>query len=226
MRRFRAIGAIAISAGLGAVALALSGCNIVGPVGYFIAGPPKVQARHELDPKRATVMFIDDRANRLPRRALRGTIAERAQKALLDKGTVKNLIDARAAFAAAARESDAEPLSITDIGRNAKAEVVIYVTIDAFSLTPDGQTFQPSTTMRVKVMDATNDTRLWPEDPAGFRLIASPEVRQGFVPRSQADVSKAQIEAAETAGLAVAQLFFTHEGDATKIGPTGDAASR
>ncbi len=61
---------------------ALTGCNILGPAILLVEGPPKVQAQFTLEKKRPTVVFVDDRASVLPRRALRQQIAAMCQNAL------------------------------------------------------------------------------------------------------------------------------------------------
>jgi len=198
------------------------GCNILGPAIYLIHGPEKVPKLYTLDPKRRTVVFIDDRRNQLPRRSLRQVMAEKAQNMLLDERCVEAMIDAKAALAVTARDKATEPMKITEIAKAVQADVIIYATIDQFVLSSDGQSFAPAMAMRVKVVDATNETRLWPEEKNGHNLVLNIPMKQGFVPQNNSDVMKAENESAEVAGLALAQLFFDHEAQAAPAKATPD----
>jgi hypothetical protein len=188
----------------------LTGCNIVGPAFAIIHGPEKIPAQYELDKERTAVIFVDDRANNLPRRALRITISTEAERLMLKKEVVKDMVSGQSALAAASTEKGGELLPIADVGRAVSADLVIYVSIDEFTLSPDGQAFVPSTAMRVKVVDAINDKRLWPEDRNGYPLNVRMGAK-GIVPNSTTERAKAEDELARAAGESVARLFFKHE---------------
>src|SRR6185369_3165982 len=94
-----------------------------------------------------------------------------------------------------------EPIPISEIGKSVQADVVIYATIDAFHLTPDGQTFQPGASFRVRVVDATNDKRLWPESkPYGEIVNVSVSPKTSDLPTSTASRFAAEDELARQAG--------------------------
>ena len=44
----------------------LAACNIVGPMGFLVGGEERIPALYELDTDRSAVVFIDDRASRVP----------------------------------------------------------------------------------------------------------------------------------------------------------------
>lgn len=203
----------------GALAAVLPGCNIVGPAYLLVHGPEKVPRKFELPKDRPTIIFVDDRANSLPRRSLRQTIADAAQKVLLEKHVLTNVIDSRAALAVAAQDRSGEPKPITEIGKAAQAEIVIYVTVDGFTLSPDGQTFAPGASVRIKVIDVANDTRLWPEDKAGFAFSTQSPAQTGTAPTSQSQVALGEDGAAQRTGLAIAQCFFEHVATDSAIKP-------
>lgn len=196
---------------LAALALLPAGCNILAPAYYVIHGPPKTPAAYTLDPERSTVIFVDDRDSQLPRRSLRADIAQSAQQALLDRELVKDMIDGRAALQAAARETNQNPMTVTEIGRAAQAQVVIYVTIERFVLTADGQTLTPLGAGRVKVIDAQNDRRLWPDDKEGYPFTIQMQQRPGRGPMSSSDITQAQRALAVEVGKGIAQLFYEYE---------------
>jgi len=200
------------------VALAVAtmpGCNIVSPIAYAIHGPEKTAALYKLDSSRTTVVFIDDRLNKAPRRSLRLAVAEEVEQTLMRRGVLnpEHVLTTRAIMREAADEQFTEPRTIAQLGRDIGAEVVIYATIDVWSASPDGVTLAPSAAVRLKVIDATNDTRLWPGDGRGHPVAASlPPQTQG-VP-SGADLDQGYTALAHLMGLRIARVFFEHEEDA------------
>ncbi len=194
-----------------AAGLALGGCNIVAPAYYLVHGPEKQKALYELPKGRSVVVFIDDRANRVPRRALRLTIAEEAEKALLKSGATKDVISTQSAMQAAGRESGAGTISVAEIGQRVQADVIVYATMDQFSLSPDGASFRPASVMRVKVIDAKSEKRLWPKDDQGYTLTTTLLPKQGQTPTNTGEVYKSEDELARNAGQELAWLFYTHE---------------
>lgn len=205
------------SAAVAAIAAALTiatagGCNILGPAAYLVHGPPKVDAKHKLDDSRSTVIFIDDRNNRMPRRSLRLTTAEAAEQTLMRQGVVpeENMITTRSAMRAALGERDGEPMSIAEIGRSAGAEVIIYVAIEAWSLSRDGVSLSPAARARVKVIDAEQDRRLFPGAGGGHPLTVELPRRAEEMP-SGVHQNEAHTALAEALGLRLAQLFYKHQ---------------
>lgn len=197
-----------------ALAGALPGCNIAGPLVSVVAGPEGYEARYTLPKERPTVVFIDDRASRVPTRQARELIGQTAERALLSKGVVKDMIEARLALATLRGERFNEPMTIAQVGKAVHADVVIYATIDGWSLTPDGQTFAPQADLRVKVVDATTNSELWPGEnaSAGTLSVRVPEQAR-TAPTSTAMVSDAHLDLARWVGLRLAQTFYNHGPD-------------
>lgn len=204
---------------IAATTLATAGCNIIGPAYYFAVGPDKVNEVHTLEATRTTVIFVDDRDNRLPRRTLRFVVGESATKLLLENDALTKTpagevaaIDGRAAITAATRDRFGEPMSIAAIGNACSAEVVIHVVFESFTLSQDGSTFAPAARMRIKVIDAVNQKRLFPEgnDAVGYPVSVSLKQRTTDVPNSSGGVLAAQEALAKECGRAVAELFYEH----------------
>ncbi len=206
---------------LGALALASplfsGGCNIVAAGFLLVHGPPRIEARHKLEAERPTVVFVDDRSNQLPTRALRDVIARSAQQALLSEGVLINVIDCKAAFSAVASEKSSEPMDLVALAKAVQAEVLVYAAVESFSLSEDGGSVSPSIAMRVKVMDATAGKRVWPEEKPGSAVISTSRAAPGFKPTSHSEMSKLEQEAATQAGVALAQVFFGHERDSSNL---------
>lgn len=209
IRRILALIVLSVSAVLGASVL--SGCNIVGAALLIAEGPPKIDRVYKLDDELTGVVFVDDRANRLPRRDLRRAIAEAAERELRDRKLLSEVVASREAFAAASRDRYGDPMPISEIGQTVGADVVIYITVDSFVLTPDGQTLAPTAILRVKVIDARAHARLWPEQRDGHEVTAGMPRQTGSFPRDRGARTELTTQLAEIAGLGVAQVFYTHE---------------
>jgi len=119
---------------------------------------------------------------------------------------------------AAGHDRYEQPIPIADIGRAVKADVLIYATVDSFVLSPDGQTYDPMAQLRVKVIDAKNDTRLWPDEARGYPLIVRVRSKTAPMPTSAASRYEAEDELAKQVGLELAWLFYNHEAE---HGPKG-----
>jgi hypothetical protein len=193
------------------LALPLASCNIIGPAYLLVHGPEKTPAVHKLEKERSTVIFVDDRANVLSRRALRTQIAKSAESALLKEGVLTNVVDATAAMQVALRESAGEPMAISTLGQSVQADVVIYVIMDSFLLSNDGQTFTPQATAHVKVIDSTSQKRLFPEKKEGHPVTVTIKMASGTVPRTQTDQINALNALADATGQQIARLFYDAE---------------
>ena len=206
---------------LGALALTLpllASCNIAGTAAYVLQGPPKVPAQYELDNERATVVFIDDRSSKVPRRSLRVVMGQFAEEDMIANRVIdaEKMIASQSILRAAMTEDADEPMSVADLGQAVTAEVVVYVTIDAWTLSKDGGSYSPLVATRVKVIDAEARSRIWPGSDRGHPLIVEPAQSASDVPRTSAERSKAQTELAERVGRSVAKLFYTSEREAVR----------
>lgn len=212
-RRPRQARAALAAAAFAPLMLALGACNIVAPAAYLIEGPPTVPAQTSLDPGRPTVIFIDDRASNVPRRSLRVIAGQTAEETMIAEDVVEqeNMIAAQSTLRAASTEDPDDPMSIADLGRAVGAEVVVYLTVDAWTLSSDGVSFSPVVSTRVKVVDAENRVRLWPQGGDGFSLRVEPPRRATDVPRTASERSEAENRLAARLGRAVAKLFYESE---------------
>ncbi|MEM8757580.1 MAG: hypothetical protein AAGF47_07340 [Planctomycetota bacterium] len=105
-------------------------------------------------------------------------------------------------------------LSVTEIGRRMEAGVVVWVTIDSFARIDTSRNVEPSVGMRVRVVDADANEILFPDPasavPSGYPVVVRESVRQGTVANSGGAQASAELQIADKAGRAVAQLFYTH----------------
>ncbi|MBS0198221.1 MAG: hypothetical protein JSR77_15820 [Planctomycetes bacterium] len=192
----------------------MGGCNIVAPAVVLLHGPERTKAEYTLDEKRPTVVFVDDRANRLSRRSLRLTIAKTAQDLLLKEGDLKVIIDAKAPLTRVSGETADQPMDMATLGREVSAEVMIYVTVDSFTLSADGTTYEPTAVLRIKVIDCVNSpARLWPEEAEGKTITVKVPTRQGTNPKNGTEAAQGMDKLASECGRSVAELFYSHVTD-------------
>jgi len=191
---------------------ALAGCNIVAPAYYVLKGPPKTAAVFDLDENRPTVVFVDDRASVLPRRSLREQIGQEAESTLLERKIIKKdqMISTLSALRTAAGERYGDAMSIGEIGNAIGAEVVIYITMDTFTISRDGVSLSPLVEARVKVIDVASQSRLFPPSADGFPVRIEPQTGTGQVPTSRAGRNSTENALARSLGVEVAQLFYKH----------------
>lgn len=208
-------GRVAILMSL-SLAIALSGCNILGPLAYFAEGPPSVNAEYTL-PDRPTVVFVDDRANVIGSNApaIRRAIADKASEDLMVKKLVTTTISPRDAMGVVATsDRHGELMPIDGIGRAVGAEQIIYVQMIAFSGTSDGVTPRPTAICRVRVIDVAERERLYPppDSQEASRLVQVNirEVDPAML-RSTASRLKVYEALAEETGGQIAKLFYKHE---------------
>lgn len=197
--------------------LLLPSCNIVGPIAYLAAGPGQIDAEHELV-DRPTIVFVDDRANMLPRRSLRIVLGDSCATRLMEQEVVlqENMISTRDAIAAASGEQSGALRSVADIGEATEAAQVIYVEITGFTHSIDNARPLPAIACSVSVVDVATRTLLYPdagESGAQHRdlLIQSPREYPSEAYRSGATRRQVEEEIAAFTGEQIAKLFYKHE---------------
>jgi hypothetical protein len=205
-------GRMMVAAACGTAAVWMSACNILGPAIMLVHGPDKEPAQFTLDKQRPTVVFVDDRASVLPRRSMRLQIAGTAQKTLLSERVLTNVIDATAAMNVAAHETSGQPIDLASLAKAVQAEVVIYVSVDSFVLSPDGQTFAPEAHYHAKVIDITRpEPRVWPPEHEGYPFSIVMKPGNAAAPKVATEQLTALNALADRSGVAIAQLFFSHD---------------
>jgi hypothetical protein len=190
----------------------LPGCNVVTPIAYAIHGPGKVEPVFTLTEDLKTVIFVDDPSSRITQRRLRYTIADRTTDELLNKRILVDMLNPRGILTAASNERYGQQMSISELGQSVGADIVIYAVVTDFSMSPETGSLIPSATLRVKIIDVAEGTRLWPSDETGHVVSIQMPQRPGTNPGSSTG-AKLQLEQqlAARAGLGLAQLFYKHE---------------
>ncbi|HMN95513.1 MAG TPA: hypothetical protein PKC43_04745 [Phycisphaerales bacterium] len=204
-------GALVLTASL--AGLLPAGCNIVGPVLYVIEGPPKTPAAYRLQ-NVPTVVFVDDRANIMPRFDLRASIGDEASAVIMKHGGVTTVLSNRDILALARRQdTDKELMPMDALGRAAGADQLIYVRIVGFALTPDGQTPRPVAGAEVRVIDCVARTKAFPSEQNEKGRYVEATLKHATPDAYGSSGSRRQLEdaLARKLGDAVAKLFYEYE---------------
>jgi hypothetical protein len=197
---------------LAGAALMLGSCNIVAPIGYVIHGPEKIPAQYTLDPKKVTVVFIDDSAGSvLPSRAVRRKIGESAENTLLNEAKIEKMIASQDVMTVVDREKYSKQMTLVELGEAVGADVVIVATMLSYSLTQDNENYTPIASASVRVVDIKEKQQIWPVqlERSHVMEVKSPPRAAGG-PISTADRNKLQLAFAERIGREVGYLFVAH----------------
>lgn len=212
---FARVAAACASVAAGAALLASAGCNIIVPAAYILEGPPTVDAAFVLPEGKRTVVFVDDTKNDLPRTALRVKIGDTIVESLLEQGLVTEAISSSDAMQVARRrDTDSKKLSIAQIGEECGAEIVIYVKIKSFMLTPDGSVPRPIGETEVKVLDIGTGERIFP-DPNGetHGYMVDTQLREMDQDLYRSSAGRRKVEDALATEMAkdAAKVFYKHQ---------------
>lgn len=190
-------------------------CNIATPALYVLQGPGKNPAEFTLPKDRKTVVFVDDRRNILSRLQLRSMLADDIGQGIKSRELVTEIVSGRELIAFARRvETSTKRVSIEELGRAVGADVVIYVEMESFMLSPDGATPKPTATARVKVVDVEAKQRLFPPDgadPAGVPVSAEFEAMGNEAYRTSAARRALEDTLEKRLADRIVKLFYEYE---------------
>lgn len=189
-----------------------TGCNIVAPIAAVIE-PENTTARAYRLPTRPCVIFVEDRGGaigmNLP--GIRSRIGKQATAYLLGNEIHPQMIEPDNALRiAAASDRASEMLSLSEIARRCRADLMVNVQVRAWTLVGQDGVPRPTATAIVRVLDMTKREQVFP-DPSG-------DGREGFVVaqlpitdpnkvQSRQDARRVNLELADELGLQVARLF-------------------
>jgi hypothetical protein len=199
----------------------MTSCNIVAGVTYAVAPDPSQDAAYIL-PDRRSVVFVDDRRNVMHPTRLRRVIAERVTRDLLSEEILTTVVSPRDVMrVSAANDRHNDPLSVAELGHAVDASIVIYIEMNAFGLTSDGQTANPRASCTVRVIDVEQRSRLFPTNEAAYSIFTTLERIDPHQIESGGEIRKLAEELAEKLGDSVAKLFYSHN-----TGRLGDNLNR
>ncbi len=206
---------LALLALAAACGVAVGGCNYVIPAMWIAQGPPKKPAVFTLPKDKKTTVFVDDRLNVVSRTQLRAQLADDILNELVAQGLIESAISGRELIAFVRKsETSNKRVTIEELGNAVGAEMVIYVEMVSFDLSSDGASPKPVAKARIKVVDVSTKTRLFPPpggDNTGFEVTAETEATQPGIYRTSA--GRRQVEDMIEKRLAdqIVKVFYDHE---------------
>jgi len=206
----RAIALIAAAA-----LLAAPGCNMAVPALYVVQGPPKRPAMYTLPADRKVVVFVDDRHNVISRLQLRAALGDDVSNEFRRLKLVNDVVSGRDLIAYVRRvETSAKRVSIEELGDAVKADIVVYVEMESFALSPDGATPKPVASAYVKVVDVKAKERLFPPlggDPKGHPVASELDSQMPDAFRTSAQRRRMEDMLEKKLADDIAKLFYEYE---------------
>jgi hypothetical protein len=205
----------AIAAALAAAALLAGGCNMAVPALYVIQGPQKRPAQFTLPEDRKLVVFVDDRENVVSRLQLRAQLADDVGSRIQQEELVREVVSGRELIAYVRRvETASRRVPIDELGKVVGADLVLYVEMDAFTLSADGASATPVASAYVKVVDLKEKRRIFPpdgDDPRGFPVSSELKNMDVEMYRTSAARRKAEDLLERQFAEEVARIFYEHD---------------
>lgn len=200
--------AAALAAGL--MGAALAGCNILGPIAYYL-GPPRIQKAEFTFPASGRVAVVVDYVRREQENPVFSqALVEKLIEIFRDRKSSTRLVPPEELLDLRKRHRDFPDWSLQRIGRELEAEQVLCLRVEDLTLrvAPDDPVVYPRVVLRAMVIgtDRPPDRpRLWPDDPEGREVPCSrpPQEAAGMNAHDQAAIKLAS----DTAHI-LATLFF------------------
>ncbi len=187
----------------------MGGCNVAQAVETITRPDPVVEAKFDLAPGPAVIMFDDQRSVVTPVR-LRRDVAEEATVVLMECADMSEMISPMDAMRLAHKLDRKGRASISAVGKGVGANQVIYVEPIVFSVPAIVGTSEPRAVFRVKVVESATSTRLWPSDDEGgaagwgVQVVMTRDEAMRLAAQSNAAVMR---ELARRSGDEIARLF-------------------
>lgn len=203
----------------------LAGCAAPAFLAEFASGGPKIEKKYAL-PDQATLVLVDDPRGVLGGYAMPGIVAnnanyhlERNRKKALPTGRLIPVEEVHALQEKLGEEAFANAPA-DQVGRLLGADQVIHVHIANAAVEYAAQVYRPRAAASVRVIDAAQSRRLWPESGKLVDSSQTPPPHTMVVEMSYrgTDFGGEGMRAmlfkalAEEIGREVAQLFYDHRG--------------
>jgi len=149
-----------------------AGCNILGPVMYYLQ-PPRIQKpEYEFPENTRVAMVIEAAQPEQENPVFNQALYERATEMLREGKCAATFLPIRKVTDLRRRAADFRKWSIQKIGRELDADQVLYIKLDSLIIrpAPDHPLITPESALRMKLIDVQAPSlhaRIWPEEKAG-----------------------------------------------------------
>lgn len=166
------------TAGAVALMLAAPGCNIIKPLGYYLAPPQIQKAEYKFAGDSRIAVLVETARSEQERPVFNRALVSKIVDIFRQKKSQAGFVPYDSLLALQQQSSDWRSWSVQRIGRELGASEVIYIRIDHLQLTerPDEPVYTPRVTLRTRVIDVNQlppHHRLWPPEEDGRELTCT-----------------------------------------------------
>ena len=196
---------------LAVLAVGLTGCPVVAYLVNAFAPPETIPPKFEIEKGKVILVFVDDFQKPVSYEPIKESLTNKLNALLVDHDVAADVISYDDLEDLIHTRRDFNRLSIPDIGRELKADVVLYVSITRFSLKENDLSplWQGKMEVMVKVCDATKGI-LWPKDRADGYPVAAADTRPSESLSETYGIQVAESLATRMAKT-IALQFYEHE---------------
>lgn len=196
--------------GVGLLGAALAGCNILGPITYYL-GPPRVhKAEFPLTSRGRVAVVVDYVRREQENPVFAQALVEKLIEIFREKKSSTRLVPPEELLELRRTHRDFSEWSLQRIGRELNAEQVLWLRVENLTLrvAPDDPVLYPAVVLRVMVIGSDRPPerpRLWPQELEGREVSCRrpPQEASDFHAQDLAAIKLAR----DTAYL-LATLFF------------------
>ena len=219
IRRRQSACLLAAALGMG---LLLCGCHALWYGLESLFPKEKVPAKFTLPKGKTVLVFPDDLQNPVSYPPVKRALGNNLGELLTEKKLVAEVVAYSELARLKAREPEFNLMSIPKIGRQLKADLVVYVNIETFTLkdNPVDTLWRGRLAARVKVVDVLKG-RIWPDESAGYPVKVTAPAAESNSDAFGGEVAKML---AESLAAEIAQLFHDHYVDRARPKRTDFAA--
>jgi len=193
------------------LAVVLCGCPLVSWVVAQFAPPQKVKPKYTPPAGKKILVFVDDPFDQLDYEPIKGLLAERLNKQLVEHEVAGQTVPFRRMLHLVAATPGFNRLAISEVGQKLGADIVLYVRIDRFSLKDSEASplWHGRFGTTVRMVDVATKARLWPTDWAEGLTIKPIELptTEDASPQYGYEVAK---KLADAMADRIAKLFYGH----------------
>ena len=166
-----------------AVCAALTACNQLGAIGYYLRPRQIQKPLYEFPANTRVAMLIEAAVPAQENPVFNQALYERSIEMLREGKCEATFVPLREVIELRQRHADFTKWSVQRVGKELGADQVLYVKLDSLTIrpTPDHPLLTPAVSLHLKVIGVAEPSahaRLWPEEREGFPTDCKRQVNQ------------------------------------------------
>lgn len=168
---------------LAAALFALTGCNIMGPLAYYLRPPDIQKAEYPLPPRARLALLVDPAQPNYENPVFNGGLHDELVSYFRKYKSTASITPPAEVMELRRSAVDFSKWSVQRIGRELNVDYVIYLHVVDFGMRdrPDDPIITPHVAMQMKLIAVdhpSTDARVWPDDPEGKFIECARQVRE------------------------------------------------